>query len=116
MTPGGYNYGARGGHQARRDVPPATAILARPGSDSSLEPFYQRVTELRTPGILMSGDPDEGPVLGGRKATPLPPGRGYLVRRDRRISLIQTVLAEASAAEPRPLPRAPDTRRAGGTG
>ena len=83
---------------------------------SAFEPFFQRVSELRTPGILLSGDPDEGPVLGGRKATPLPPGRGYLVRRDRRISLIQTVLAEESAAQPRPLQRAPDQKRDRGTG
>jgi S-DNA-T family DNA segregation ATPase FtsK/SpoIIIE len=83
---------------------------------SSFEPFFQRITELRTPGILLSGDPDEGPVMGGRKATPLPPGRGYLVRRDRRTSLVQTVLAEARAAETRPLPRPHDQQTAKGSG
>jgi S-DNA-T family DNA segregation ATPase FtsK/SpoIIIE len=82
---------------------------------SAFEPFFQRVGELRTPGILLSGDPDEGPVLGGRKATPLPPGRGYLVRRDRRTSLVQTVLAETAAAEPRQLQRAQEQRPVGGS-
>ena len=60
---------------------------------SAFEPFFQRLGELRPPGLIMSGDPGEGPLLGGRRAAPLPPGRGLLVRRDGRASLVQTALA-----------------------
>jgi S-DNA-T family DNA segregation ATPase FtsK/SpoIIIE len=60
---------------------------------SAFEQFYQRLVELRPPGIVMSGDPSEGPLLGGVRAAGLPRGRGYLVRRDRRPTLVQTALA-----------------------
>jgi DNA segregation ATPase FtsK/SpoIIIE, S-DNA-T family len=99
-----------------RDVGFHLVLARRVGgvSRSAYEPFFQRVSELRSPGLLMSGDPGEGPVLGGRRATQLPPGRGYLVRRDRRTGLVQTVLAdsaEEAALEPMSANR---TRRAGG--
>jgi DNA segregation ATPase FtsK/SpoIIIE, S-DNA-T family len=85
-----------------RDVGFHLVLARRVGgvSRSAFEPFYQRVTELRAPGLIMSGDPDEGPLLGGRRAMPLPPGRGWLVRRDRRTSLIQTPLAAEGRAAP----------------
>jgi DNA segregation ATPase FtsK/SpoIIIE, S-DNA-T family len=85
-----------------RDVGLHLVLARRVGgvSRSAFEPFYQRVTELRAPGLILSGDPDEGPLIGGRRATPLPPGRGFLVRRDRRTSLIQTPLATEERATP----------------
>jgi S-DNA-T family DNA segregation ATPase FtsK/SpoIIIE len=85
-----------------RDVGFHLVLARRVGgvSRSAFEPFYQRVTELRAPGLIMSGDPDEGPLIGGRRAMPLPPGRGWLVRRDRRTSLIQTPLAAEGRAAP----------------
>jgi S-DNA-T family DNA segregation ATPase FtsK/SpoIIIE len=85
-----------------RDVGFHLVLARRVGgvSRSAFEPFFQRVTELRTPGLVMSGDPDEGPLLGGRRAVPLPPGRGNLVRRDRRTSLIQTPLHDPADARP----------------
>ena len=92
-----------------RDIGFHLVLARRVGgvSRSAFEPFYQRVTELRAPGLIMSGDPDEGPLIGGRRAMPLPPGRGWLVRRDRRTSLIQTPLAaERGAASPTPLAEA----------
>lgn len=61
---------------------------------TSLEAVYQRLKEMSTPGLIMNGDPQEGVLLGGQKAGPLPPGRGYLVRRNQRTTLVQTVLAE----------------------
>jgi hypothetical protein len=61
---------------------------------SAFEPMLQRLRELGPPGLLMSGDPDEGPVLGGRKAEPLPPGRGHLVHR-RDAVLVQIALADS---------------------
>jgi DNA segregation ATPase FtsK/SpoIIIE, S-DNA-T family len=91
-----------------RDVGFHLVLARRVGgvSRSAFEAFYQRVTELRAPGLIMSGDPDEGPLIGGRRAMPLPPGRGWLVRRDRRTSLIQTPLAEGRAASATPLAEA----------
>lgn len=73
-------------------------ILARQvggTSRSSFEPVFQRLKEMGTPGLIMSGDPQEGQLLGTQKAAPLPPGRGYLVRRNQRTALVQTVLAES---------------------
>jgi S-DNA-T family DNA segregation ATPase FtsK/SpoIIIE len=61
---------------------------------SSFEPLLQRLRELNPSGLLMSGDPQEGPLLGGRRAEPLPPGRGYLVK-GRSAVLVQTVRAPA---------------------
>jgi DNA segregation ATPase FtsK/SpoIIIE, S-DNA-T family len=92
-----------------RDVGFHLVLARRVGgvSRSAFEAFYQRVTELRAPGLILSGDPDEGPLIGGRRAMPLPPGRGWLVRRDRRTSLIQTPLvAEGRAAPATPLAEA----------
>jgi S-DNA-T family DNA segregation ATPase FtsK/SpoIIIE len=36
-----------------------------------------------SPGLLLSGDRGEGPLLGGVKAEPLPPGRGRLIAQGR---------------------------------
>ena len=60
----------------------------------SMEAVFQRLREMSTPGLIMNGDPQEGTLLGNQKAGPLPPGRGYLVRRNQRTTLVQTVLAE----------------------
>ncbi|MEY9860900.1 S-DNA-T family DNA segregation ATPase FtsK/SpoIIIE [Catenulispora sp. GAS73] len=45
------------------------------------EPVLQRMRELGSPGLVMSGSKDEGPLLGNVKAGPQPPGRGILVHR-----------------------------------
>jgi S-DNA-T family DNA segregation ATPase FtsK/SpoIIIE len=100
-----------------RDVGFHLVLARRVGgvSRSAYEPFFQRISELRSPGLLMSGDPDEGPVLGGRRATHLPPGRGYLVRRDRRTGLVQTVLADSGEeAALNQMPATSRSRSAGG--
>jgi len=48
------------------------------------------VLHLPERGLLLSGDPSEGPVLGGLRAEPQPPGRGTLVRRGAAPELVQT--------------------------
>jgi DNA segregation ATPase FtsK/SpoIIIE, S-DNA-T family len=53
------------------------------------EPLVARLRELSTPGIVMSGSPDEGPLLGNIKPSPMPPGRGTLVGRKAGQQLIQ---------------------------
>jgi S-DNA-T family DNA segregation ATPase FtsK/SpoIIIE len=71
-------------------------VLARRVGGSvraSFEPFFQRVREMGPPGLIMSGDPYEGPVLAGQKAEPMPPGRGWLVRRGHKTLQVQTLYA-----------------------
>ncbi|GAA3768289.1 type VII secretion protein EccC [Plantactinospora mayteni] len=43
--------------------------------------FIARLRDVGSAGLLLSGSKDEGPLLGGLKAEPLPPGRGRLVTR-----------------------------------
>ncbi len=68
-------------------------------SRASFEPFFQALQELRTQGLLLSGDRSEGPVLDGYRASEQPPGRGLLVRRGKAVS-VQTVLAPARSEQP----------------
>ncbi len=53
------------------------------------EPVIARLRELSTPGIVMSGNPDEGPLLGTVKPSAMPPGRGTLVGRKAGQQLVQ---------------------------
>ncbi|GGK77572.1 type VII secretion protein EccCa [Mangrovihabitans endophyticus] len=47
------------------------------------EPVMQRLRELGSPGVLLSGAAEEGALLGGVKPAPRPPGQGrYVGRRD----------------------------------
>ncbi|HEY4864109.1 MAG TPA: type VII secretion protein EccCb [Candidatus Dormibacteraeota bacterium] len=55
-----------------------------------------RLRELGSPGILLGGDPQEGVLLAGQRATAQPPGRGLLVRRRDRPSLVQVALSGAA--------------------
>jgi S-DNA-T family DNA segregation ATPase FtsK/SpoIIIE len=43
------------------------------------EPLLAILQELRTPGVLLSGSPTEGPLVGGVSARSAPPGRGCWV-------------------------------------
>ncbi|MEV4462680.1 type VII secretion protein EccCa [Micromonospora echinofusca] len=60
------------------------------------EPVLQRLRELDQPGLLMSGNREEGAVFGTLRPSPQPPGRGTLVRRRDGQQLIQTAWAEPS--------------------
>jgi DNA segregation ATPase FtsK/SpoIIIE, S-DNA-T family len=53
------------------------------------EPILQRLRELSSPGMVMSGDPDEGMLLGTVRPAPMPAGRGWLVSRREGARLIQ---------------------------
>ena len=67
-------------------------VIARRVAGSSramFEPVLQRVKELGSAGILLSGDRQEGPILGPHRASEQPPGRGLLVRRKQAAALIQ---------------------------
>ncbi|MFE2942706.1 type VII secretion protein EccCa [Streptomyces sp. NPDC059255] len=68
-------------------------IIARNAAGASralYEPFMQRVLELGAQGVVLSGDPSEGDLIGRVRATPMPPGRGYFASRRRGNPLVQT--------------------------
>jgi len=74
-----------------KDVGLHLVVARRSGGASRglFEPVIARLRELSTPGIVMSGSPDEGPLLGNVKPTPMPPGRGTLVTRKAGAQLVQ---------------------------
>ncbi|WP_445521161.1 type VII secretion protein EccCa [Streptomyces sp. NEAU-174] len=58
-------------------------------SRSSYEPFMQRVKELGAQGVILSGDPAEGDLLGKTRPRRLPQGRGTLITRKGGARLVQ---------------------------
>ncbi|GAA2327878.1 type VII secretion protein EccCb [Streptomyces kunmingensis] len=59
-------------------------VLTRTAAGASralYDPFIQRLRELGDHGIILSGDPSEGMLLGQTRASSKPPGRGTLVSR-----------------------------------
>ncbi|TCO54788.1 S-DNA-T family DNA segregation ATPase FtsK/SpoIIIE [Actinocrispum wychmicini] len=76
------------------------AVLARRSGGAGrglYEPFLNRLREVGTPGLMMSGDRDEGPLLGSMRAQVLPPGRGWLVDRRGHKGLVQLAWLPPSA-------------------
>ena len=55
------------------------------------DPVAGRIRDLGSGGLILSGDPREGTVLGDQRARRLPPGRGIIVSRRSGASLVQTV-------------------------
>jgi DNA segregation ATPase FtsK/SpoIIIE, S-DNA-T family len=53
------------------------------------EPVLQRLRDLSVAGLVMSGDPDEGALVGAVRPEPLPPGRARLVTRRQGVRLVQ---------------------------
>lgn len=58
---------------------------------SFADPVAGRIRDLGSDGLLLSGDPREGAILGDQRARRLPPGRGLLVSRRGGAQLVQTV-------------------------
>jgi S-DNA-T family DNA segregation ATPase FtsK/SpoIIIE len=79
-----------------RDTGLHLAVARRSGgaSRSLYEPVIQSMRDLAMPGLMLSGSPDEGPLLGNVRPMAAPPGRGRLVTRDRGVEVIQTAWAE----------------------
>ena len=48
------------------------------------------------PGLVLSGSPDEGALIGNVRPAPAPPGRGRLVTRDRGVEVVQLAWREPS--------------------
>ncbi|GHJ12589.1 type VII secretion protein EccCa [Micromonospora sp. AKA38] len=74
-----------------RDVGLHLVLARRSGGAgrTAYEPIIQRLRELSTAGLVMSGGPEEGPLVGQVKAGPLPPGRARLVTRREGVRLVQ---------------------------
>ncbi|WP_320067761.1 type VII secretion protein EccCa [Micromonospora sp. RTGN7] len=66
-------------------------VLARRagGATRGYDQFLQRLKELSTPGLVMAGSPEEGPLVGQVRPGPLPPGRARLVTRREGVRLVQ---------------------------
>jgi S-DNA-T family DNA segregation ATPase FtsK/SpoIIIE len=68
-------------------------VLARSAGGAgraSFDPLLQRMREMGTPGVLLSGAKDEGAILGSTRMEPFPPGRGRFVHRRTGANLVQT--------------------------
>jgi S-DNA-T family DNA segregation ATPase FtsK/SpoIIIE len=77
-------------------------IIARGsgGAGRSLfEPVLQRIRELGSPGVVMSGSKDEGVLLGDVKPTPQPAGRGTLVSRRHGTGLVQVAWTKPTESD-----------------
>ncbi|GIF11234.1 type VII secretion protein EccCa [Actinoplanes teichomyceticus] len=74
-----------------RDIGLHLVVTRRAGgaSRSLYEPVIQRLRELSAPGLVMSGPPEEGALIGTVRPERLPPGRGRLVTRREGVRLIQ---------------------------
>ncbi len=59
---------------------------------ASYEAFMQRIKELGAQGVVLTGDPAEGDLLGGVRPRPMPAGRGVFVSRRRGKPLVQVGL------------------------
>jgi S-DNA-T family DNA segregation ATPase FtsK/SpoIIIE len=60
------------------------------------ETVLQSMRDLAMPGLLLSGNPDEGPLIGNLKPQPAPPGRGRFVSRERGVETVQMAWLEPS--------------------
>lgn len=60
------------------------------------EPVLQGLKDLQAPGIVLSGAPDEGALIGNVRPEPGVPGRGRLVTRDHGTQQVQLSLEPAS--------------------
>jgi S-DNA-T family DNA segregation ATPase FtsK/SpoIIIE len=74
-----------------RDVGLHVVVARRSGGAgrASYEAVLQSMRELATPGLMLSGSPDEGILIGTIKPQPLPPGRGRLWTRERGVEVVQ---------------------------
>jgi S-DNA-T family DNA segregation ATPase FtsK/SpoIIIE len=58
-------------------------------SRSTFDPVIGKLKEIASPGLVMSGNRDEGVLWGTAKPTAQPPGRGTLISRKSGQQLIQ---------------------------
>ncbi len=74
-----------------REVGLHIVVARRSGgaSRAMYDPVLSRLRDLNAPGLVMSGDRNEGPLLGNVRPSALPSGRGWLVTRKEGVRLVQ---------------------------
>ncbi|MGH3622468.1 MAG: hypothetical protein ACRDQ5_11860, partial [Sciscionella sp.] len=74
-----------------KDVGLHVVITRRSGgaSRSTFDPVIGKLKEIASPGLVMSGNRDEGVLWGAVKPSMQPPGRGTLITRKAGQQLIQ---------------------------
>ncbi|MDX6373750.1 MAG: segregation ATPase FtsK/SpoIIIE, family, partial [Nocardioidaceae bacterium] len=79
-----------------RDVGLHVTVARRSGGASRAlyEPVIQSLRDLAMPGLMLSGSPDEGPLLGNLRAGPATAGRGRLITRERGVEVVQMAWSE----------------------
>ena len=75
---------------ARRATGASRALLS--------DPLISRLREYGSGGLILSGDPREGALLGDQRAGRWAPSRGVLVGRRAQPSVVQTVLPPSDTA------------------
>ena len=61
------------------------------------EPVLAALRDLAAPALLLAGSPEEGPLVGGLRPGPAPPGRGRLVTRGRGVEVVQVAWCDPAA-------------------
>ena len=87
-------------------------VLARSAGGAGramFDPVIQRLREMGSPGLIMSGSKDEGALLGGVRPASQPSGRGFLVGRRNGSRLVQAALLGAAGPEGTPPEESPVT-------
>jgi len=79
-----------------RDVGLHLVVARRAGGAgrASYEAILQSMRELAMPGLMLSGSPDEGVLIGTIRPQPLPPGRGRLWTRERGVDVVQVAWSD----------------------
>ncbi len=74
-----------------RDVGLHVIVARRSGgaSRAAYESVIQSLRDLAMPGILLSGSPEEGPILGKLRPQHSAPGRGRMLSRSRGLDVLQ---------------------------
>ncbi|CAM3777911.1 type VII secretion protein EccCb [Alicyclobacillus pomorum] len=67
-------------------------------SSSMYEAVFKRLREMGTSMFVMNSDMQEAKLLGCPNVGNLPPGRGYLMRRNQKTMLVQTVFERAETS------------------
>ncbi len=75
-----------------RDIGLHLVLTRRSGGASRAlyEPVIQALRDLSMPGLLLSGSPDEGQLIGPLKPMPALPGRGRILTRAGGVQVVQT--------------------------
>ena len=81
-----------------RDVGLHLVVARRAGGASRAlyEPVIQSLRDLAMPGLVLSGSPEEGALIGNVRPRPVPAGRGRLVTRERGVEVVQLAWREPS--------------------